>query len=819
MSCIPEDDRAAAPKCPICDPGTLGGAMLAALLYFAAVAAIVPTRENGDIAAVWPANGILLAAMLQAGRPARRLLPAAPAVVAGAAANLLLGMPVGMALGLAACNVSEAVLAATALRRGSGFDAASLLTMDGLARFAGIAGILAPMLAASAGAAIVALAGDASFGATWWSWYVGDALGLLTTVPFFLCWASPCLRPRRGVWPALELAALTGSVPIVTVLTFTQQHMPLMFVIFPLLLLTAFRSGLPGVTATLLALGISATWLTTHGQGPMAPIPGAGTAERLLYLQLCLVVAVVSTLPVAAVLAERERLARHLAQARRTAEVASRAKDRFLAAMSHEIRTPMTAVLGMADLLAGTSLDPTQHRYVTNVRRSGRLLLAIIDDILDFMRLGSGELRLERVDFDPAEVVERVRSSMQVKAAEKGLVLDIRLGPARPPALRGDPRRLEQVLLNLVGNAIKFTEKGEVVVRLATEPVADGTIRLSCSVQDSGIGMSEEEVRRLFRPFSQAHDGIGRRFGGTGLGLVICRRLIQSMGGTIQVESRPGRGSIFRFEVMLERGRDVAPAAAVPPGLRDLPPLRVLLADDAPLNRELLRDMLVRHGHEVVQTENGAEFLERAARERFDLLLLDIQMPVMDGEEAIRRLRADSGPNRHAPAIALTANVVEADRRRYLAAGMDRCLSKPIVWAQLSATIAALLAADGREEDGPDPKTAVDWSFVAATFGDMPVERRDSYLARALAEARASLGELQEQQADGQAACRTAHRLKGTARSFGLVAIGACAEAIERAAATGSDLRAPLAALERAVTTTAAALGTGRCDQKGKGGA
>jgi CheY-like chemotaxis protein len=244
--------------------------------------------------------------------------------------------------------------------------------------------------------------------------------------------------------------------------------------------------------------------------------------------------------------------------------------------------------------------------------------------------------------------------------------------------------------------------------------------------------------------------------------------------------------------------------AASPPGLGSLPPLRVLLADDAPLNRELLVDMLVRHGHAVAATADGAELLARAALEPFDLLLLDIHMPVMDGEEAIRRLRASEGPNRLTPAIALTANVVEADRRRYLAAGMDRCLGKPVAWGELAAVIAELVT-PARSARPPEPGP-VDWRFVGEVLAGMPAERRTSYLARALAEARACLAELACRRGEPEAVAAIAHRLKGTARSFGLVAVGACAEAVELAARDGRDMAIPLADLERAVAATAAAL-------------
>jgi signal transduction histidine kinase/CheY-like chemotaxis protein len=787
-------------------------AAVTALHLAAAVLAIALTRESGNVAAIWPANAILLAALLHPRRPAGWLPLAAATGGAGAAANLVLGSPLVVAVGLAACNMGEVLLAAAMLRRRGGFDPASLLGLAGLVRFAAIAGVAAPALAATAGAAIVTLAQGTPFGTVWRTWYVGDALGLLAVTPFLLSWASPALHPRWSRRLVLELALLVGLLLLVTALAFGQQRLPAMFATFPLLLLAAWRGGLPGASTAAVALGVPAIWLTVHGQEPMALVSGAGTIEQLQNLQLYLAMVLLSTLPVAAALAERQWLGRHLAEARRAAAAAGQAKDQFLAVMSHEIRTPMTAMLGMADLLTGTPLDARQRRHVAQIRDSGRRLLALVDAILDFVRLGSDGFRLEEADFDPAQLARSVQATMQAEAARKGLAFELRLDPERPPTLRGDQRRLEQVLLELLTNAVKFTERGGIVLAVAVAPADADRARLACSIRDDGIGLSEADAARLFQPFVQAETGAARRFGGTGLGLALCRRLIDAMGGTIGVQSRPGEGSTFRFEVILALGGVVTDAARASPGLQDLPPLRVLVADDAPLNRELLHDMLARHGHTVVLAENGCQLLERAGGERFDLLLLDIQMPVMDGEEAIRRLRAGSGPNQATPAIALTANVVEADRRRYLEAGMDRCLSKPIVWAKLSDAIAALIGAGAGEVRTPTAAVAsapIDWGFVAEVFAGMPAGDRDRYLERALAEASLSLEELRACGGDHAETGRLAHRLKGMARSFGLAAIGAGAEAIERGATAGLDRSEPLAALGRAIAATRAALGGG----------
>src|SRR3954468_10286121 len=326
----------------------------------------------------------------------------------------------------------------------------------------------------------------------------------------------------------------------------------------------------------------------------------------------------------AQLVAERER-----------AENATRAMSDFLAVMSHEIRTPMTGVLGMADLLAAAGLPGRERRQVEAIRTSGRHLLHVVDDVLDFSRIEAGGLALERVDFSPAEVLEQVRSLMAPQALERGLGLAFGLDEHSPPVIKGDPTRLRQVLLNLVGNALKFTHAGGVTVRLAGRPAGEGRFVLRFGVEDTGIGVAPEERAGLFDAFTQADRSTARRYGGSGLGLAISRRLVGAMGGEIGVESAPGAGSLFWFEVPLERGDAVVAAgrAAEPAAVQ---PLRVLVVDDVEFNRELLGEMLRRQGHQGGFAAGGGEAGALAARERFDAVLMDVHMPVMDGLEATR---------------------------------------------------------------------------------------------------------------------------------------------------------------------------------------
>lgn len=370
----------------------------------------------------------------------------------------------------------------------------------------------------------------------------------------------------------------------------------------------------------------------------------------------------------------------------------------------------MTAVLGMADLLAAESLTRRQRGYVEVALASGRHLLSVIDDILDLSRIEVGGIELEHVGFHLAEALGHARSLLASQAVERGLALSLTLDEGLPPMVLGDPRRLRQVLLNLVGNALKFTHAGGITISArrgrpaAGEKDAAGRIRFE--VRDTGIGIPPEAQPGLFEPFSQGDRSTARRYGGTGLGLAICRRLVEGMGGMIGVESEPGRGSLFWFEIPLEPCATVAAAAGrARPDPASMSPLQVLVAEDVATNRLVLEAMLGRYGHETTFAQNGAEAVVLAAEGRFDLVLMDVQMPVMNGLEAARRIRQLPPPTSSVPILGLTANIMEGERRQCLEVGMDAILTKPVAWPELFAVLADLTSGrpPGRRDGLPRP--------------------------------------------------------------------------------------------------------------------
>ena len=380
---------------------------------------------------------------------------------------------------------------------------------------------------------------------------------------------------------------------------------------------------------------------------------------------------------------ERKRVEVELKQAKAAAESASRTKSDFLASMSHEIRTPMNAIIGIADLLAKTALSPEQNGYVQIFRRAGDNLLHIINDILDLSKVEASQLELERTGFALDDLLDKVKEMVALPAQEKGLTLVCEIAPNVPTNLIGDPTRLSQVLLNLLGNAIKFTESGRVALRVMPDADSSDPAALQFTISDTGIGIPDEKLGVVFEQFTQADSSTTRKYGGSGLGLTISKRLVDLMGGRIWVESRIGSGSVFSFAVPFEIWVGAKQRKTVPVGTGPepaLPTLRILLVEDSPDNRTITVAYLQDTPYLVDIAENGAVACEKFVAGHYELVLMDRQMPVMDGMTATRTIREWEQTNHRTPTpiIALTASALKGDREMCMAAGCTAYLTKPI---------------------------------------------------------------------------------------------------------------------------------------------
>ena len=493
---------------------------------------------------------------------------------------------------------------------------------------------------------------------------------------------------------------------------------------------------------------------------------------------------------------DRKRAFAELQTAMNGIEKANVAKSEFLANMSHEIRTPMTAITGYADLLldpCASASDTVNH--VQTIRRNGEHLLSIINDVLDLSKIEAGAMRTELIACSPAQIAVDVASLLRVRAVEKKLRLDVVFETAIPDTIQSDPTRLRQIVMNLVSNAIKFTARGEVRIAVRCDLLAE---RIAFEVADTGVGLTTEQIARLFKPFSQADTSTTRRFGGTGLGLAISQRLATMMGGQVEVQSLPGRGSAFTVTVttgslagvhlVTDLSEAVVPAVAQTPVLAAAPALEanVLLAEDGYDNRVLIEAHLRKAGARIETAENGRIAVEKALAGHFDVILMDMQMPELDGYGATALLR---GKGYTGPILALTAHAMAGDREKCLGAGCDDYLTKPIDRSRLYAAVASW-SAKSRQLRPPAAVTAA----VTAAANDGPLvstfaadEEMAGILAGFVAQLPVRAAELSAALAAADLArvARIAHQLKGAAAGYGFAPITDAAAALEAATLAG----------------------------------
>jgi len=685
-------------------PRGVGTAMALWSVYaFGAMACSMFCKDASGSAAFYPANGVIAAGLLVL--PPRIGLGYALACLGfNLAQNAMGQIDLPHSLLYAVLNQALAFAVAALIRTWCG-AATDLSRVRRLFTFAAIVTVAGTLEAAVGQTVTMLIEGNHSFFLhAWLQWSGEDSLGLLIAIPAVL---MP-MKGARAVYASQAktverwlLLALTAGLSL---LAFSQAHSFLFVLLYPLLMLIAFRCGPRWVFASVLTVALISISLTARGVGPIALLAGQTPYRAQFMIQLFVVSVFVSAVPATSALGERNRDAERLKRihavaraARAAAEAANSAKSQFLANMSHEIRTPLNGVLGMAQAMEQDPLTDLQRERLEVIRRSGDMLLAILNDILDLSKIEAGKLELEQAPFDLGELALGAHATFTAIANTKGLSFDLVVEPSAAGTYLGDSTRVRQVLYNLLSNALKFTEAGEVRVTLSGQ--ARG---FSMRIEDTGIGIPPDRLTHLFQKFEQADASTTRRFGGTGLGLSICRELAQLMGGDITVTSQVGKGSVFLATLPLDRatGAEAVVSAATASGAADADlgerELKVLAAEDNPVNQMVLKTLLHQAGVHPRLVSDGKAALEAWEAGDWDLILMDMQMPIMDGLDATRAIRAREAVTGRArtPIVALTANVMSHQVAAYVEAGMDGFIGKPIEVGELFAAMEAALGDD-----------------------------------------------------------------------------------------------------------------------------
>ncbi len=632
--------------------------------------AIKTTKLNAGQMAVWPGDGLILAYMLGVLRkhPFLALLVAGTATVS---AEIFLNNPAILAIPLFIFNAL--------------CIAGVFVYVTKIAKFEDITNsktfvFFLLLIAASAaltalGVAVVAhVFYDVQFWATLLTSTMGNVTGCAVLTPLVLIITNPDKYKSNIERSLLQRGLVVSGYIFVVGLVFYQSSFPILFLIPLGLMAVAYMTTFITLALCVVATVVITLLGTLSGHGPINLLHG-GKEAHLLMLQSFLVVITGTTLPVAALMAEHAKLKLSLIASRQDAEAANQAKSTFLATISHEIRTPLNGVLGMAQVIAMDELSDAQRERVSIVRQSGEALLAILNDVLDFSKIEAGKLTLEEIELDLADLISASARSYENLSLAKGLALNFELSGIEGTYL-GDPTRIRQIIYNLISNAVKFTQQGSIGIAATYQ---DEALRLS--VKDTGMGIPREKLETLFAKFTQVDASTTRKFGGTGLGLSICRELTELMGGSLTVESVEGEGSTFFLQLPLPRVSATAceTADSAPPAELSSD-LRVLAAEDNPTNQMVLKTLLRFAGIDVAIVDNGKDAVEAWASQDWDVILMDVQMPVMDGPTATReiRRRERSEHRRRTPIVALTANTMSHQTAQYIECGMDDHVAKPI---------------------------------------------------------------------------------------------------------------------------------------------
>jgi signal transduction histidine kinase len=637
---------------------------------------------NEFAALVWPPSGIALAVLIIFGR---RLWPAV--FFAAFFANFYTGASFPVALGIAVGNTLEGLVAASICLSARGFSISLNRPIDVVKLV--LTAMTCTVVSATIGVSSLMLGSQLSSVQvlnSWMQWWAGDTLAVISITPVFLTLYNRYVfqKSTRLPTPFIEKAIFTvalfflssavlSSSPFLVVLIGFKG----VYILVPLLLWGALRFGQVGATIFTFIISIMAIWNTSHGVGPFSE---QAFIANLLHLFMFIVTMALTGMFVGSVVLQ-------LNAAKRTAEFANSAKSSFLANMSHEIRSPLTAVIGFSELITDARLNEKEReKYQAAIRRNGELLTALIDDILDLSKIEAGKIEIRSSQVFLPELLSDIEVLLTKKVKEKNLQFKFSLDDSVPEMISTDGLRLRQILINLIGNAIKFTQRGSISVgvkRLASE---DQLVTLAFHIQDTGLGISPEDVAKLFKPFSQIDPSTKRRFGGTGLGLMLAKRLAQLLGGDVVLkESKRNVGSHFELTIKAqvltkEKTEQVKVATVGQQGGLSLHGLQVLLAEDLPDNQILVSHLLKLAGANVDVAADGKEAVQKANKTQYDVILMDLQMPVMDGYEAIAKLR---GSGYHGTVIALTAHALESEKQHCLQAGFDDHIAKPINRDQL----------------------------------------------------------------------------------------------------------------------------------------